>query len=91
MTRKLKVYGWQGYRIKECPPAPNGSHSTREICAATSMAAVARAAGEDHPRRLFNLGETGNNEEIAKALAEPGVVFWHPLDERQVDRNWRRG
>lgn len=80
MGRKLKIYGWQGMR-RECPAAPNGSRQTREICAAPSMAAVARIMGEKSPRALFNLGETGNGMEIAQAMSEPGVVFWKPLND----------
>jgi hypothetical protein len=89
MAKKLKVYGWIGWRRK-CPPAPNGSQQTREICAASSKAAVARLLGEKDPRQIYNLCETGNEEEIAKALPKPNVVFWHPLDERPVDRKWRK-
>ncbi len=89
MARKLKVYGWIGMRW-ECPPAPNGSRQTHEVCAAPSMAAVARIAGVKYPRELFNLSETGNEEAVAKALSEPYVIFWHPLDEHAKDRSWRR-
>ena len=31
-------------------------------------------------RQLFNLGETGNAEDIRVALANPGVVHWKPLN-----------
>jgi hypothetical protein len=78
----MKVYGWQGWR-GECPAAPNGSHQTREICAAKSAAAVARVVGVKSPARLFNFCETGNAREIEIATAEPGVVFWSPLDSRR--------
>lgn len=75
----LKVYGFQGWRW-ECPPEPNGSRATREICAAPSKAAVARATGHKSPRSIFNLTETGNASERHIALSQPGAVFWRPLD-----------
>jgi hypothetical protein len=80
MARKLKVYGWTGYRL-ECPPAPNGNHQTREVVAAASMAAAARAAGERSPRQM-DMCESGNDEDIAQAMSKPGVVFWRPLNKR---------
>lgn len=59
------------------------------VMAAPSKAAVARAAGEKDPRNLFNLDETGNAEDIAMTMAEPGVIFWSWLDEREYHkRNW---
>lgn len=88
MPRQLKVYGWIGWR-NECPPAANGNHQTREVVAARSMAEVGRIVGES-PRRL-DMSETGNQGELTVALSAPGTVFWHPLDERAVDREWRRG
>ena len=78
--RQLKVYGWQATRHKV--------GQTREIVAAHSMAEAARAAGYRHPSQMFNLDETGNPGEIACAQAEPGVVFYTPLDERPTI--WRR-
>jgi hypothetical protein len=90
MARKLKVYGWQGFRIEAGKAARNHRNQTREIAAATSMAACARAAGENSPRKLFGLCETGNDEECELALAEPGVVFWRPLDQPLKERKWRK-
>jgi len=92
MPRKLKVYGWQGIR-SECRPAPNGSQQTREVCAATSKAAVLK---ELHTRVHWRIPasevcETGNAEECAKALSEPGTIFWHALDELPGNRDWRKG
>ena len=78
MPKKLKVYGWIGWR-REAGTRPN-NQQTREIVAATSMAEVGRIIGTPH-RQLFNLGETGNPRELEVALAEPGVVFWRPLDD----------
>lgn len=74
----MKVYSWQGYRIE----AGTHHNDTREIVAAKSKAAAARAAGESDPRRLFNFGETWNKDDIAQALSAPGVVFWRPIDDR---------
>ena len=88
MARKLKVYGWQGFRTEAGKVARNHRNQTREIAAAPSMAACARLAGENSPRKLFNLGETGNDEECELALAEPGVVFWRPLDQPGCEREW---
>lgn len=78
-SRRLKVYGWTGHRF-ECPPAPNGSHQTREIVAASSVAEVMRLSGRRRSG-LFNICETGNDEEIATAMAEPGVVFWRGIND----------
>lgn len=87
---KLTVYGWTGWR-RECPVAPNGNQQTREICATYSRGSVARIVGERGPWCLVDLGKTGNENECAVALAEPGVVFWCPLDESyRSDRKWRR-
>jgi hypothetical protein len=77
----MKVYGWIGWRRD----VPRGQ--TREIVVARSMAEVGRIVG-CKPRELFNLGETGNPDEIATASAEPGVVFWKPLDDHRGE--WRR-
>jgi hypothetical protein len=77
--RPLQVYGWISFR---------GRTQAREIVAARSQAEVARLAGVSRPGQLFNLSDTGNAPEIAQAMAEPGAVFWHPLDERPIA--WRR-
>lgn len=87
-TQKLKVYGWQGWRTA-CPAAPNGSRTTRDICATTSMKRCRELAG--NPRGgLFNLCETGNAEEIATAMAEPHVIFWLPADQSYLRRDLRK-
>lgn len=64
---EMRVWGWLGFR---------GARQTREVVAAPSKAAAARAAGERDPRRLFCLGETRNAEEVRLATSRPGVVFW---------------
>ena len=83
--KRLKVYNWHGFR-DEC----EGPHrQTREICAAPSMAAVARIVGVNSPRKLYNLSVTGNAVSIDKAMSEPGVVFWRPIGDYAGE--WRRG
>jgi hypothetical protein len=76
----LKVYGWDGFRY----PTPTSRVQTREIVAARSMAEVARILGVKSPRSL-DLVETGNDREIAVAMAEPGVVFWQKINARPDD------
>ena len=75
--RALKVYGWLGFRRE----TGTQHGQTREICAAHSMAEVARIVGVRSASRLHNLCETGNRRELEVALAEPGVVFWKPLHD----------
>jgi hypothetical protein len=79
MTKQLKVYGWNGYRA-ECPSANNGSHQTREIVAAHSVAEVLRIAGISRREFEWNGDETGNTTETTLALTYPGTIFWKPLN-----------
>ena len=79
--RRLKVYGWLGWR-NECEPAANGNHQTREIVAATSLKEAARIVGEKGPWALNCVCETGNPEEVTLAMSKPGTVFWQPLQHR---------
>ncbi len=88
MPRSLFVYGYRGWR-NECRPAANGNKQTREIVAVTSVAAAHRAfiaSGLNCSiNDVRNYGaETGNELELKTALAEPGVVFWAPLDHRST-------
>lgn len=76
----LKVYGWSSFR----PECRSNSHQTREIIAAASRASAARSAGITLRSAIVEMVETGNDEELRRALAEPGVVFWHPLDNRRT-------
>jgi hypothetical protein len=78
--RKLKVYGWTGWRT-ECRQSPNGGKQTREVMAAKSKAEVGRKAGLKRGE-LNEMCDSGNEEDINAAMAEPGVVFWRPLDAR---------
>jgi len=75
----IKVYGWQGWQ-PSLPPKRNGTQQSREIMAAKSVAEVLRATGMS--RHEFNTyaSETGNEAELALALACPGVVFFQPLN-----------
>jgi hypothetical protein len=86
-VKKLKVYGWIGWR-NECPLAPNGSMQTREIVSARSKGEAAKLAGKSGPWRTWDLCETRNYDEMLQARSEPGMIFWHPLHERPVQ--WRR-
>lgn len=83
--RPLKVYGWQDRRLE----AEGWHKQTREIVAARSQAEAARLAGYTRPGQMFNLGETRNEQEIATATAQPGVVFWRGLDA--YTEPWRAG
>lgn len=88
--KKLKVYGYRGWRC-ECPPAPNGSKQTREIVSAKSYAEAARLFGcSVHELKTYG-GVTGNSSEIELAMSQPGTVFWLPLDGRwQNKHEWRK-
>lgn len=81
MPRKLRVYGWRGYRL---------AVQTREVMAATSKKKVREIAGIFHTGPLSEICETGSEEEVAQAMTEPGVVFWHQIDEILKKRKWRR-
>lgn len=79
--RSLKVYGWVGFRTRK----EGHAGQTREIVAAKSMAEAARVAGiKPHYLRTYGC-ETGNPEELRVALADPGVVYWRPLDDYKGD------
>ena len=93
---KLKVYGFTKWRAAAIP-APNGNRQTRNVVAAHSVAEVMRLA--DMSRNDYNLSgsETGNADEIAVAMSEPGVVFWvefymarpNPKDYKRDDSGLR--
>ena len=84
--KELRVYGWTGWRL-ESTPAPNGSHQTREIMAAHSIAEVVRASGWRRADIVRQGDWTGNAREIAQAATKPGAIFWRPLDDRSG--HWR--
>lgn len=88
--KRLKVYGFMGYR-KECPPAANGNRQTREIVACTAWTTAAQLSGSslNHIRTYGAI--TGNPAEVAVAMANPGVVFWTPSHSRHgLDVVWTR-
>lgn len=85
--KKLTVYGW----ITFCPGAPGNGGQVRAICAARSMAEVARNVGERSPRALFNIGDTGNEREVALAMASLGEVLVRPINDWDAPfRVWSR-
>jgi hypothetical protein len=85
MSRKLRVYGWTGHRNESRGPR-NHHGQTREIVAAHSAAEVMRITGMTRTEWTHSGCETGNDREIAIALASPGIVFWTPLNAR--DEKW---
>ena len=85
MSRPLKVYGWVGWH----KDAPGPHRQTREIVAAHSKAEAMRLGGLTRREFEHSGCETGNEEELRVALAEPGVVFWHGYSEYR-DVVWRR-
>lgn len=83
----FKVFGWLSHAPKDHPAREHMKswHSDlRCIVAAKSKAAAARAAGYGRPSQMFNLGETGNEEEIAAASMHPLVPLCRGLDARGV-------
>lgn len=84
--KRLKVYGGGGMR-PECPYAENRHGQTREIVAASSETAALRILKPFGVRKGY-LCETGNPEEVALAMSEPGAVFWAPLGHSH--KRWRR-
>ena len=81
MAKKLKVYGFTMNR-HEAIRAANGNQQTRNVVAAHSVAEVLRLSGMTRSDYNWRGCETGNADEIAVAMAEPGVVFWVELDMR---------
>ncbi len=84
----MKIYGWQTF----VSGAPRNGGQVRAICAARSMAEVARRAGERNPRALFNLGDTGNEREIALVAAHPDAILVRPINDWNAPyRVWTKG
>ncbi len=92
--RPLKVYGWTTFVSGDHPTLVRNrvvrwNTQVRAIMAAPSMAAVARQCGVSRPAQLFNICETGNLEEIARAMAQPAVALCCPLDHtHRADVEW---
>lgn len=80
--KKIKVYGWTGFR-SECVPRPNGSRQTREIVAGRTKAAIRDSFGSGNKPPASEIIETGNDTELALAGSEPGRVFWQPYGARK--------
>lgn len=75
----MKVYLWLGHAPEGHPERPWVTQCDC-IVAAKSKAEVGRILGFD-PRRLFNLEETGNAEQIEVATAKPGTIFWRHIND----------
>jgi hypothetical protein len=81
----MKVYGWTAIlrrAERDALGLPHHRIQARCIIAAPSMAAIGRILGV-RPGSLFNLCETGNDEEIRVASAKPGTFFAATLDGRR--------
>jgi hypothetical protein len=83
--QRLKVYGWTAspaipadHPFASDPTRKPWHGQVRAIVAATSQKKAAEIAGYATPRQMWNLTETGNDQELEVALAEPGVVFIAP-------------
>ncbi len=89
----MKVFGWIGFRT--VPGLERMNPQTRELMAAPSKAAVARALGGARQSDFMNLGETHNAMEINVAMQSVGEVFWIPLHLSGLDStkvaDYRRG
>lgn len=79
MSSRLRVYGWRAARKGK---------QTREIMAAASVAEVMRRTGLTRGEWKHSGAETRNREEIAIATAQPGRLFWRPLNQLESDRDW---
>jgi hypothetical protein len=69
------VWGYYGFS-----PVPEVREQVRRIVAAPSRAAAARAFGVSSAYLRDWGSETMNAAELAAALAEPGAVFWGPMN-----------
>lgn len=75
MSKPLKVYGW------------NESGKWHMIVAATSKTEAARLAGYERPDQMFNLSQTWNEGDIARAIREPGTLF---RESYSLHAGWER-
>lgn len=87
MPRPLKVFGYTGYR-QAARIENNMLGQTREIIAATTKAEAFRKSGLTKARFDCMVSETGNDEEVAIAMASPGTVFWQPHNYRARTCEW---
>lgn len=79
MARTLKVYGSKPACRPYVPRSLSPHQQVRHIVAARSMAEALRLLGTS---RGYT-SETGNEDEIRAAMAQPGVVLWqaHRIDK----------
>jgi len=71
MSREIKVYGWDYFRVID-----GRRVQTREIVAAYSVAEVLRLAGVTRSDYYHQGCVTQNEDELALALSAPGRVFY---------------
>lgn len=67
----MKTYGWTAF----VAGVPESGGQVRAICAAASIAEVARVAGVSRPSALFQFSETVNSAEMAAARQHPGKML----------------
>lgn len=89
MPRPLKVFAYTGHRIAAYGPR-NVHGQTREVIAATTKTEAHRKSGLARSAFDRTVCETGIEEEIAVATANPGVVFWQPHNRPARDGTWRQ-
>lgn len=81
--KALKVYGYYGLhgseRLRVMLGDAKHQNQVRFLVATTSLSAAARLFGSSDPRQCPNLGETGNEAEVAVCLESPRTVFVHSL------------
>lgn len=81
MPKPLTVYGWTGYT--------RDNVQVREILAARSVTEALRISGRSRADWKHSGTVTGNEDEIAIALAEPGVIFY-TADRFTNPRKWQK-
>lgn len=86
MAPKLKVYGITAFINAPLTPEMLGSAPHIRQAHAVVAAPSKKAAAEAFDVSMYELnrsgGETGNDEDIAVALSEPGTVFYRPMNGR---------
>lgn len=86
MAPKLKVYGITAFINAPLTPEMLGSAPHVRQAHAVVAAPSKKAAAEAFEVSMYELnrsgGETGNDEDIAVALSEPGTVFYRPMNGR---------
>lgn len=84
---------WAGWTTRPigAPPHPHGRRGTQVqfVVAATSQKKAAALLGCTLGFLRDYGSETGNEDDLAQALSEPGVVFWREMDD-QSRGIWRK-